>query len=58
MKHIFIRRRLTTLVMLLLLAVFLPAGQASAQNIQEPAPEGSVPVDAKDPWENVYPANR
>ena len=52
MKHIFIRRRLITLTMLLFLAVFLPVGQATAQTMQEPAPEGSVPVDPKDPWEN------
>lgn len=52
MKHIFIRRRLFTLTMLVSLAIFLPVGQAFAQNMQQPAPEGSVPVDPKDPWEN------
>lgn len=52
MKHFFIRRRLVTFCLLLSLATFVPSGKAIAQNMQEPPPEGSVPVDPKDPWEN------
>ena len=52
MNYFFIRRRLITLAMLFSLSALLPAGQAIAQNMQEPAPEGSVPVDPADPWEN------
>ena len=52
MNYFFIRRRLITLAMLFSLSALLPAGQAIAQNMQEPAPEGSVPVDRADPWEN------
>ncbi|MDY6840375.1 MAG: VacJ family lipoprotein [Pseudomonadota bacterium] len=52
MKNTLLQRRIVTLVMLLSVAVFLPAGQANAQAVQEPAPEGAAPVDPKDPWEN------
>ncbi|WP_138436272.1 MlaA family lipoprotein [Marinobacter shengliensis] len=43
-------RRLTTLAALLLL--MFAGGQLHAQNMQEPVPEGSTPVNTDDPYEN------
>ncbi|WP_339750453.1 VacJ family lipoprotein [uncultured Marinobacter sp.] len=52
MKHLFIRRWLIAIVTGLAMAVLFPVSQAAAQAMQEPAAEGSAPVDPKDPWEN------
>lgn len=38
--------------MVMLILTMLMAGQVQAQAMQEPAPEGSVPVDPKDPYES------
>lgn len=51
MREFLSRRPLNPLVMTLVLALAC-TGPALAQNMQEPAPEGSVPVNPKDPWEN------
>jgi len=38
--------------LVMLMAALLLAGQVQAQAMQEPAPEGSTPVDPKDPYES------
>ncbi|KMQ74565.1 MlaA family lipoprotein [Marinobacter subterrani] len=62
MKQLFTRRRPTAIVLLLVLVAILPLNQVAAQAMQAPAPEGSVPVDPKDPYENwnrkVFSFNR
>lgn len=51
MRDILNRRLTIALAMALALSGLAPLA-ANAQNMQEPAPAGSVPVDPKDPWEN------
>lgn len=51
MRQLFFRR-LSFFFLLITLAAALSVGQVSAQAMQEPAPQGSKPVVATDPYEN------